>query len=649
MALNFYKAFLVSTLLLTAASSQANNITINNVTVAGANSVGLPASTITAQVSWDNSWRDGVNWDAAWLFVKFRRAGGAWQHATLGASDNQHSGPANTVINAAADGKGVMVYRANAAAGAGTFTTTVQLRWNSGADGVSAGQNYEVRVLGTEMVYIAPGAFSLNTLPLASLSNEFVSAGNSMSQIGSEAALPAGALRWVNESGGGGGGNPLTVGGTTYEGSAALPAAYPKGFAASYCMKYEVSQGQYTDFLNMLTRPQQQRRIQVDLSSGSPAGGNTFVMSSSATNPERNTITVPASGLGTTAPVVFSCARPDRAGNQLTWADGAAYLDWAGLRPMSELEYEKICRGPEAVVPAAYAWGTTNITAAQTISGPENGSETTDVGANAVIDFVTFTGGDGGPGPLRSGIFARAATTREQAGATYFGVMEMTANCWERCVTVAETDGGLPTNAGLFDGSLHGDGALDAAGNHDAPTWPNATDVRGSCFRGGNWSRPREWAAVSDRLYGASAIAGRTAHRSIRGLRSASSLGVAVPTTPAGAANPAKFYGGANDGYAAATGLLGLGTRAAAPAGATATVLPQPVADRATLRLLNGPAPTHATLTLRDALGRPVRRTTGLRGTELEIRSVGLAPGIYFYELTEDGNLLVPVGRLAVR
>ena len=647
MSRNFYKALLVGTLMLTAASSQANNITISSVTVVGAPTTMLPAATITAQVSWDNSWRDGVNWDAAWLFVKYRRPGGPWQHATLSNVDNQHTGPANTVINAAADGKGVMVYRANSATGAGTFSTTVQLRWNSGADGVSVGQNYEVRVLGTEMVYVPAGAFGLNTAPLAALNNEFVSAGSSISQVSSEAALPAGALRWVNETGGGGGGNSLTVGTTTYEGSAALPAAYPKGFAASYCMKYEVSQGQYTDFLNMLTRTQQQQRIQVDLRSGSPAGGNTFVMSSSATNPERNTITVPASGLGTMAPVVFSCARPDRAGNQLTWADGAAYLDWAGLRPMSELEYEKICRGPEAVVPGAYAWGNTSITAAQTINGPENGTETTDAGANAVFDNVTFTGGDGGPGPLRAGIFARANTSREQAGATYFGVMEMTANCWERCVTVAETDAGLPTNAALFDGSLHGDGALAANGDHDAPTWPNATDVRGSCFRGGNWSRPREWAAVSDRLYGASAIAGRTAHRSIRGLRSASSLGAAVPTTPAGAANPAKFYGGAYDGYAAATGQLGLGTRAAL-AGSSATVFPHPVADHTTLRLLGIPAPTHATLTLRDALGRPVRRTTGLRGTELEISRNELVPGVYFYELTQDGTLLVPVGKLAV-
>lgn len=645
---DFLSSALLAAALLVATAAQANNLLVS-----GVQAIPDPANSATylrAQVGWDNSWRDFVNWDAAWVFAKFRRPGGAWQHATLFASDNQHSGPLNTALNAAADGKGVMVYRSGAALGGGTFFSTVLLRWDTATDGITPGQNYEVRVFGVEMVHIPAGAFSLNTAPQAANSNEFVSAGGSLGGIASEAALPAGALRWANETGGGGTGNPLTVGGIAYEGSDALGATYPKGFAASYCMKYEISQGQYADFLNCLTRTQQGRRVQVDVSGDSPAGGNVFVMSANVANPERNAITCPAAGMGTSQPVAFACARPDRAGNQLTWADGAAYLDWAGLRPMSELEYEKICRGPEPVVAGGYAWGSAAITAALAISGPEDGTETTDAAANAAFDNRTFSGGDGGQGPLRCGIFARTATTREQAGATYFGVMEMTANCWERCVTVAAADNGQPTNAGRFDGGQHGDGALAATGDHNAPTWPNSTDVLGSCFRGGNWSRPREWAAASDRLYGGQAIAGRTAHRSIRGLRSAASLGAVVPapTLPVTIARE-KFYGGPRDGYSAASGLLVLGTRPAAPALASALLVPNPVADRATLRLTGLAAPTDATLTLRDALGRSVLRITGLRGFDIEISRAGLASGLYYYELSEGGALLVPMGRLELK
>ena len=41
--------------------------------------------------------------------------------------------------------------------------------------------------------------------------------------------------------------------------------------------------------------------------------------------------------------------------------------------------------------------------------------------------------------PVRVGIFARDATTREQAGAGYSGNMELSANLWERIVMLPAT------------------------------------------------------------------------------------------------------------------------------------------------------------------------------------------------------------------
>ena len=642
---------LLLVLLLPLGIVQANNLTISNVRVQP-NSTGATAD-IVFDIQWDNSWRDGTNWDAAWVFVKYRAVGsdGGWSHATLGF--NRPQTPPNAAWSDTGDGTGVLLHRAGT--GSGTFTVAgARITWYASNQGVAlnTGTNYEVKVFGTEMVYIPEAALNLNATSQSALANEFQSVNGSLSQITSEAALSAGAIRWVNESSGGGSGNEVMVGGTAYAGSAALPASYPKGFGAHYCMKYEVSQGQYTDFLNCLSRAQQNQRVATNITGDSPAGGNVYVMANTATAAmaERNTITCPASGMGTTRPVVFSCSRPDRAANSLIWADGAAYLDWAGLAPMTELQYEKICRGPEPVTPGEYAWGTTRITAARNIVGVEDGSETTDATANCVFSNVVFAGGDGGMGPLRCGVFARANTTREQSGATYYGVMEMSANCWERFVSVAEQDNGQPTNVSQFDGRP-GDGTLAANGDHNQLGWPNSTNVLGSNFRGGNWSRPDTWAAVADRLYGGSAISGRTGHRSIRGVRT---FGVAgTPSAPTGLGtgfSNTKFQGGAYDGYASTTPVQVLAVRnaCASCAQVTAAILPQPVSEAAVLRLSGRPALVDATLTLRDALGRSVRRFEHLKGLDLPFNRAGLAPGLYFYEVQQDGEMVVNPGRLVV-
>jgi formylglycine-generating enzyme required for sulfatase activity len=187
---------------------------------------------------------------------------------------------------------------------------------------------------------------------------------------------------------------------------------------------------------------------------------------------------------------------------------------------MTELEFEKACRGNQAVVTDEFAWGNTTITAATTISGTEDGTETiTNSGANCCYNWISFTGGDGGEGPLRCGIFAKAGTTRQEAGASYYGIMELSGNLWERCVTVADQDhNGITTNAGLFNGS-HGDGTLDGSGNADASTWPG-TNAVGAGFRGGYWYADAAYVRVSDRISAGYTLAGRHSTYGFRVVRS---------------------------------------------------------------------------------------------------------------------------------
>lgn len=638
--------------------SQANDLRITNVVVPSPfNLLGPGVNTLRFDLSWENSWRDSVNWDAAWVFVKYRALGSnEWHTATLNPGDSTHSATGQA-INVAADGKGAFVYRA--APGSGQMQTTVGLRWNWFEDSVGGApiqpSFVEVRVFGVEMVYIPQAPFNLNATDLPALTNEFTSVQGSLTHIASEAPLPTAAIRWINDTGAGGTGNEITVGTNTYPGSAALGANYPKGYAAGYCMKYEATQGQYTDFLNMLTRAQQIRRVAVDISGDTPAGGKTYVAADAATAAAafRNTIQSPPAGMGTTAPITFTCDRPDRPHNFAIWADCAAYLDWVGLRPLTELEYEKICRGPLPVVAGELAGGGVP-TAADTISGVEDGTEvllsTTGPRPNYSFGLQNYVGGDAGNGPVRSGIFATATSTRAEAGAAYYGVMEMSGNVWERCITVAEFDNTLPTNASLFDRNRNGDGDLDSLGNHNVATWPNSADVLGSNFRGGNWSRPAEWAAVSDRQYGGQAIAGRTSHRGIRGGRSASTLSGPATGTNGTTFSATKYHGGSYDGYSApaadttqlvVTGLVAeMGRRAV-------EAFPNPATSSVLLRLTDAtPALANATLTLTDALGRPVRRLPNLTGTTVQVEREGLAPGVYFFRLTEGNGGPVAAGRL---
>ena len=79
--------------LLLAGTASANHLTVANVRTAPAVApcAGLG---IVADVQRKNSWRDNINRNAAWLFVKFRpRAGGVWRHATLGTADAAYAAP----------------------------------------------------------------------------------------------------------------------------------------------------------------------------------------------------------------------------------------------------------------------------------------------------------------------------------------------------------------------------------------------------------------------------------------------------------------------------------------------------------------------------------------------------------------------------
>ena len=131
------------------------------------------------------------------------------------------------------------------------------------------------------------------------------------------------------------------------------------------------------------------------------------------------------------------------------------------------------------------------------------------------------------------------------------------------------------------------------------------------------------------------------------GGRSASTLSRPAQGTNGTTLALEKYHGGSYDGYAApvsdTTQLVILSVREAW-AGAQLSAYPNPATNRFHLQL-TGATLQNATLTVFDALGRPVRRLPNLIGTTVDVRRDNLAPGTYFFRLT-DARGPVAGGRL---
>jgi len=267
-----------------------------------------------------------------------------------------------------------------------------------------------------------------------------------------------------------------------------LPLSFPKGYNDFFAMKYELTMDAYSDFLNCISESQANNRY--------PSGSFGF---------ERFNI----EKIGNT----YRTSSPDRAVNMMSWADCAAYLDWTGLRPFTELEFEKMCRGPLPVISNEYAWGNINLIQLVNLQGVDSLGNVSALPDSSNCQYNLIDGGANQliKGPARSGIFANVNSNRTKSGASYYGIMELSGNVWERPVTVGNVTGRQFLN-------IHGNGLLNDNGDADVSTWPGVSST-GSGFRGGNWFRGTFRLRVADRFYANTPIDNRTSHRGIRGVR----------------------------------------------------------------------------------------------------------------------------------
>jgi formylglycine-generating enzyme required for sulfatase activity len=477
----FFLFFLVSSPVL------ANNLSVSNVSLEDRD----PSSdtvVVNFNISWENSWRTKINHDAVWLTVRLfnpSQSPSSKSLCSISASGINPAGSSvgsNTALEfyAPADKKGAFLRPTQYGVNSAVSSTSAKLKIDYSSCGFGDNDSVQASVSAFEMVYVPKGSFYVGDNASSAATLVQGSADNDPWVISSESAInvanPASdGFRYVSAG----------QAGEDASGSAfSIPAAFPKGFNGFYSMKYEINEGQWVEFVNSIGSVN--GRVNRDLTDSNHKNSDSVK--------SRNTISCSGS------PLVCTTSRPARAVAFLSWMDLAAFLDWAALRPMTELEFEKMARGPFLPLEGEFAWGTTAITAAAIVSGAdENGTETiTTTNANAHFNNIVLTGGDSASGaehtqgPLRNGIFASSSATRQTSGAGYYGVMELSGNVTERVVTIGNVSGRA------FTGN-HGDGLITTVsgyeGNADVALWPGldavvtrgVTGADGSGFRGGAW------------------------------------------------------------------------------------------------------------------------------------------------------------------
>jgi hypothetical protein len=482
---------------------------ISNVAVKPSGEAGV--GTITFDLAWDWSWRAAwevdaaqtggkeklklENWDAAWVFVKYRLPGGSWRHAMLAAEAAKHAVPAGAALevgksNDGKKGVGVFIHRAAAGQGPNDWKG-VTLRWllPVGPDAEEGGTSEfemhatkdkpaevvafdpakaEVKVLALEMVYVPQCAFWLGDGTTNMVAGQFTAGlGSAPFRIESEQAIKLGGdtAEYLNNHDTVGM-DPNSMDDFNSDQPTTLPTAFPKGYAAFYCMKCEVTMAMYVEYLNM--QPNARQAVSVTAKLSMPGG--TLAMNNNSHNSPRAGVFIQAPGTpdsmvplqvaretfvmsgtvtqpGTAA--VFKTTMPFVPCHYMPCQGARGFAAWSGLRPMTELEYEKACRGPVKPVADEFPWGTTGIVGKAPAVGKyaltnfnqvtESISWVGENGPDATRGNAFFAGNNAALGwPTRVGIFATPESDRVTAGATYWGILDMASSLAEKAVPVGE-------------------------------------------------------------------------------------------------------------------------------------------------------------------------------------------------------------------
>ncbi|MEO1049259.1 MAG: hypothetical protein AAFX87_01445 [Bacteroidota bacterium] len=448
-------------------TTQANNLQIDSVVYNRA------TNELSFEISWENAWRINAYRDGVWVFAKYKNANSTqWKPVRFSFSGSS-SNPSEVGAFRLDDGAIIAALRfSDQQQNIPTTRITLTVDSNTVIDFL----NPSFKVFGIEMVKTLNGEFYLGGL--ARLDD-----GTSTSFFQESASDDSPALVTRTRTS-----YTISLGGTS-GGTFSASANYPNGFLPTLMMKYELTQSQFVDFLNCLTR-QQQEGLFPDLD---PSLAKQYIMTNSATPIDRNGITYDASQVQPGMPVTFgldlnnnnifneSDDGANLACNYLSVDLGLAYLDWAQLRPMTAMEYEKACRGFDFPILLEKSWGASTLTQA---GGILNGGMATEQVDNTGAGLANI---DTDLGPLRVGFAANANTNRLTSGGSFFGAMNLSDNVTEFFH--------LPLNASSsLSFSSKGDGVLSVDGLTDEADF---MDEFAYIIRGGSYDTAPEISHVA--------------------------------------------------------------------------------------------------------------------------------------------------------
>ena len=415
----------------TVQGAAANDLRVETRSVA--RRAGATTLHVEASVRWKNAWRNTRNHDAAWLIVKMRSNPNApWSHGKVVLIT-----PANASVRASCTvtHDHIGAFCAPAATHRGDVDLQIALEVEPGnlrEQDIASGA-VQALVVGIEMVYIPDGPYTVGDADAHSVENGSFfrsdAKGNHAGtlRVTSEAPIPVGAQEGA-----------LFYKRGQYTGDALgpVPATFPKGTQAFYVMKYEILQGQYATFLNTIN--------EYAASFRAPLGGRVY-------HDQRGSIRVENEH--------YVAASPDRPANFMSWDDGTAFADWAGLRPWTELEFTKAARGPVEPVANDFPWGTASKDRLLRKNQPND---------------ELMQSGDADEARL-------ADSTRDVLGASYYWVMDLAGSVWEKVVTI-----GHPRGRAFL--GTHGDGVLRDYGLATNEDWPLGDhEAGGYGYRGGGY------------------------------------------------------------------------------------------------------------------------------------------------------------------
>jgi len=487
-------------------------------------------ATIKFDLNWNNAWKNQINCDGIWVFAKYK-TGGIYKHIFFADSSNSDFNYADQMPMGFSKGNSINkigIWVPKEKQGAFVFLTSgngdvvvkgIEFQWNFKDAGLKSAENVEVKVFGVEMVYIPQDTHYVGD-PLGGQLNEkgerkaplnclYVFPKNGAYLVDSEDEIIVNAKEgflYCNQD------NERSRDDVPF----AIPKNYPKGHKSFWYMKYGLNSRQYVDFLNCLTRKQQQAHVRSDIMQDNIQ--NYHVMTNSEEEKYRQSIVCALRNHGTTGPLEFYTYAPARACNAIAWADTAAYASWSGLRPVTEFEFEKACRGPKEAVAWECAWGSNEIGRADTFDGADGSGDEIKIPKTGLVNacygqgiapFEAAAGkveadNPGFEGPVSCGLYEKTKhegiPQRINDGAGYYGNLELSGNCWEPVVSFGSPEGRkfIPE---------HGKGELDENGFSTIKTWPDKTG-KGTGVRGGVYRSPNaSFLAVALRFAGCHAKA----------------------------------------------------------------------------------------------------------------------------------------------